>query len=62
MNNHQLIKSVRTPADPRQEIILNMKQLDLPQDRWKELANVIEEKLLNQTGLFTYDSEIEALA
>ena len=59
---HQLIKSVRTPAGPRQEIVLNMKQLDLPQDRWKELANAIEEKLLNQRGLFIYDSEIEALA
>ncbi len=59
---HQLIKSVRTPAGPRQEIVLNMKQLDLPEERWKELANAIEEKLLNQTGLFTYDAEIEALA
>lgn len=59
---HQLIKSVRTPAGPRQEIVLNMKQLDLPEEKWKELANAIEEKLLNQTGLFTYDTEIEGLA
>ncbi len=59
---HQLMKSVRTPAGPRQEMVLNMKLLDLPKDRWKQLANAIEEKLLNQTGLFVNDEEIEALA
>lgn len=61
-HQHQLIKSVRTSAGPRQEIVLNLKQLNLPKEKWKELANAIEEKLLNQTSLFTYDEEINALA
>ncbi len=58
----QLIKSVRTAAGPRQELVLNLKRLDLPKEKWKELANAIEEKLLNQTSLFTYDEEINVLA
>lgn len=61
-HQHQLMKSVRTSAGPRQEVVLNLKQLHLPKEKWKELANAIEEKLLNQTSLFTYDEEINALA
>jgi len=60
---HQLIRSVRTASGPRQEIVLNMKQLDLDKSKWKDLANAIEEKLLNQTNLFNNtDSEIDKLA
>jgi len=61
-HQHQLMKSVRTSAGPRQEVVLNLKQLNLPKEKWKELANAIEEKLLNQTSLFSYDEEINALA
>jgi hypothetical protein len=36
---HQLIESIRTPAGPRQRLILNLGFLDLQQDKWKELTN-----------------------
>ena len=60
---HQLIRSVRTIKGPRQEIVLNMQQLDLDKSKWKDLANAIEEKLLNQTSLFNNtDDELDKLA
>ena len=59
---HQLIESVRTAAGPRQNIILNMGKLDLEQDKWKLLANAIEEELQNQPGLFKSDPDIKKLA
>ena len=59
---HQLVKSVRTSAGPRQEIVLNMQQLDLDKSKHKALAIAIEEKLLNQTSLFIIDEEIDKLA
>ncbi|MCP4267061.1 MAG: IS1634 family transposase [Candidatus Brocadiaceae bacterium] len=60
---YQLIKSVRTPAGPRQEIVLNMGQeLDVPKEQWKNLANAIEEKLLKTNALFSYDTNIDQLA
>ncbi len=37
---HQLLKSVRTPGGPRQEVVLG--RLDLPKQRWKALAYAIE--------------------
>lgn len=59
---HQLVESVRTPNGPRQTLILNMGFLDLPKDKWKELANTIESELHKQERLFTTDPEIEMLA
>jgi transposase len=61
---HQLLKSVRTPGGPRQEVVLSMGQLDLPKDQWKALANAIEDKLNNQTPLALGEgcAEIEKLA
>jgi len=61
---HQLLKSVRTPGGPRQEVVLNMGRLDLPKQRWKALANAIEEQLNNQVPFrFGEESpEVEKLA
>ena len=59
---HQLIESVRTPSGPRQQIVLNLGQLCLPEDKWKALANCIEGFLANQKPLFPVDPEIEAKA
>ena len=61
---HQLLKSIRTPSGPRQEVVLNLGFLDLPKDEWKNLANAIEEKLNNQMVLsFSKNSqELEKLA
>jgi hypothetical protein len=59
---HQLIESVRTAAGPRQNIILNMGKLDIEQNKWKLLANAIEEELHNQPSLFNSDPDIKKLA
>ncbi|MCD6441617.1 MAG: hypothetical protein J7L86_07550 [Candidatus Marinimicrobia bacterium] len=39
-----------------------MGKLDIRQDKWKLLANAIEEKLHNQSGLFNSDPDIEKIA
>jgi hypothetical protein len=59
---HQLIESIRTSAGPRQQIVLNLGHLHLPEEKWKELANCIEELLTNQRNLLPQDSQIEAKA
>jgi hypothetical protein len=59
---HQLIESIRTPAGPRQQIVLNLGHLHLPEEKWKGLANCIEGLLTNQRNLLPQDPEIEANA
>ena len=59
---HQLIESIRTPAGPRQRLVLNLGFLDLHQDKWKELANTIESEIHKQPRLFVTDPQIEKLA
>lgn len=59
---HQLIESIRTPSGPRQQIVLNLGHLCLPEEKWKALANCIEGFLTNQKSLFPQDPEIEAKA
>jgi hypothetical protein len=59
---YQLIESVRTPAGPRQTLVLNLGTLKLHKDKWKHLANRIEGKLHGQPSLFASDLEIEKLA
>jgi len=59
---HQLIESIRTPAGPRQRLVLNLGFLDLHQDKWKELANTIESEVHKQSHLFVTDPKIEKLA
>ena len=55
---HQLIRSVRTPAGPRQRVELNLGILDVPREKWKELANAIESCIHNQPSLFLTDPKI----
>jgi hypothetical protein len=59
---HQLIESIRTPAGPRQRLVLNLGFLDLHPDKWKELANTIESEIHKQPRLFETDPHIEKLA
>jgi hypothetical protein len=59
---HQLIESIRTPAGPRQRLVLNLGFLDLHQEKWKELANTIESEIHKQSRLFVTDPQIEKLA
>jgi len=59
---HQLIEAIRTSVGPRQRIVLNLRHLNLPQEKWKDLANCIEGLLTNQRSLLPQDPEIEAKA
>ncbi|WP_316410320.1 hypothetical protein [Mesoterricola sediminis] len=41
-NNHQLVESYRAEAGPRQRLITNLGSLDLPRERWKDLAAALD--------------------
>lgn len=59
---HQLIEAVRTPSGPRQRLVLNLGQIKIPKEQYKNLANRIEEILTNQRSLFEAPPEVESLA
>lgn len=59
---HLLVESFRTEKGPRQRVLLDMGKLTLPKDKWKILANRIEEILSRQQSLIPVEDEIEALA
>lgn len=59
---HRLMEAVRTPKGPRQRIVLNLGQLELPRDQWKILADRIEQVLSGQRSLWPVDQSIESLA
>ena len=59
---HQLIESIRTPAGPRQRLVLNLGTINIAKEKWKDLANLIESILNNQERLFKEDAEVESLA
>jgi hypothetical protein len=54
----RLVENVRTEKGPRQRLILNLGALDIPQDKYKELANCIESLLTGQKSLFSPDPKI----
>ena len=61
--SHRLIESVRTPRGPRQRVVINLGQLDLPKENWKELANRVEDLLRGYERLTVpVSAEIETLA
>lgn len=59
---HHLVESVRTPDGPRQKMICDLGRIDLPKERWKELAEAIGSILHNEPRLFESDMEIESLS
>lgn len=59
---HRLMESVRTPKGPRQHILLNLGQLDLPRTDWKALVNRIEEVISGQDSFEKPLPHIESLA
>ena len=54
-----LVENVRTDKGPRQKLILNLGNLDVPAEQYKELANCIEAMLTGQKQLFSPDPKIE---
>ncbi len=60
---HRLIESIRTPNGPRQKVVMNLGMLDLAKDKWKKLADRIEQIVLGQdVRLFDGTPEIETFA
>jgi transposase len=59
----KLIESVRTERGPRQRMILNLgADFTVPEKKWKDLANRIEEIITGQNPLFACPEEIEEFA
>jgi transposase len=59
----KLVESVRTERGPRQRMLLNLgKDFPVPEEKWKDLANRIEEIVTGQSPLFAYPKEIEERA
>src|SRR3990172_1366830 len=62
-HTYKLLESHRTERGPRQRMLLNLgKDFTLPEEKWKDLANRIEEIITGQECLFAYPEEIETLA
>jgi len=57
----RLVESYRTENGPRQRTILTLKDFELPEEKWKTLADAIEAKLNYQVVLYL-EKEIEFLA
>ena len=59
----KLIESVRTERGPRQRMVLNLgADFPVPEEKWKDLANRIEQIATGQGSFFTYPSDIEEMA
>ncbi len=57
------MKSIRTQRGPRQRVILNLGNcLDLPKEKWPDLALRIEELIGGTKTLIPFEVEVEALA
>jgi len=59
---HRLVESVRTPRGPRQRVLLDLGHLELAKEKWKILANRIEEILSGQKSFQAPEDAIERLA
>lgn len=62
-HTYKLVESVRTERGPRQRPLLNLgTDFNLPQGKWKEFANRVEEIITGQIPLLDYPEEIENFA
>jgi len=60
---YKLVNSIRTERGPRQRVILNLGvDFDLPKEKWKDLANCIEEIITGQKPLIDYPKAIRSFA
>ncbi|OEU41243.1 hypothetical protein BGV40_16010 [Methanosarcina sp. Ant1] len=62
--NHKLVESYRNIDNkPRQRTIMSLGTLsNLPKERWRELAFILEQKITGQETFTTHDKELECLA
>jgi transposase len=59
---HRLIESVRTPAGPRQRLVMSLGKLEVPRSQWRLLAERIQEFLYAQQTLPFGSYEVDPLA
>lgn len=59
---HKLVHSFHTDAGSRQRVIMNLGKLELPKNRWPELANALETRINGQMVLVEEDNKISQLA
>jgi transposase len=57
----RFIRTYRTPQGPRQKALLTLRELDLPEEQWKTLADAVEDLLAGQPLLF-HDARLQTLA
>jgi transposase len=56
---HQLVESVRTAEGPRQNLLLDLKELSVPKDNWPLLARCIEARVRGMPTLLSEEPEIK---
>ena len=56
----QLVESYRTPEGPRQRLLLNLGELELPEEKYPLLLGYIKNRVYGQCSLFEEDAEIAA--
>lgn len=59
---HKLVQSYHTEKGSRQRLIMSLGKLDLPRNRWAELAAILEARINGQLSLIKEDNEIAELA
>jgi len=60
---HSLVEAYRNNnRSPRQRTILQLGTIDIPKNRWKELAFLLEQRVLGQSSLYVFSSDLEKTA
>jgi len=59
---HQLVESIRTEKGVRQQLLLSLGRLNLPNEKWPRLVARMKAIIQHQESLFAEDSDIETLA
>lgn len=60
---HSLVEAYRdNNGSPRQRTILQLGTIDIPKNRWKELAFLLEQRVLGQSSLSVFSSDLEKTA
>jgi len=60
---HRLVEAYKTvEGKPRQRVIMHLGTLDVPKNRWKELAYLLEQRVLGQTAFLSLTPDLDTLA
>lgn len=60
---HRLVEAYRNEnGQPRQRVIMHLGTIDVPKERWKELAWLLEQRVLGRITFTSLSSELEAAA